>query len=415
MKASAPKTAVVLYLAAMVLIHAVVFWSVKEEIQKGYSDFAIYYCAGSIVRQGLGHQLYDDRTQFRVQQEFAPEVHIRRGPLPYTHPPMEALFFAPFSCLSYFRAFMLWDVLNIVMLVAMPFLVRPYFPLLQCYSPLLWILASLAFFPIIFALMQGQDAILLLFLYTMAFVSLKNQLPVLAGGFLALGLFKFHLVLPFVFLLLVRRRKRILYGFVPVAIGLAVVSAFVVGVNGLMSYPRYVLHLEQIMGRGAIVPAEMPNLRGILDVLPVPGSYRFPLLVISSLALLILAAWKCRVADHADSSNLNFSLAMVATVLVSYHAMGYDLSMLLLPVFLMSDQLLHEGRSNGWPAIVIACGIALLFFSPLQLLLLMRYNRLALLGWVLLIWMFAIGRLVSRLDAGRRSFNRQAQPSRAMP
>ncbi len=415
MKVSALKTAVVLYLAAMVLIHAVVFWNVREEILKGYSDFAIYYCAGSIVRQGLGHQLYDETTQFRVQQEFAPEVPIRRGALPYTHPPIEALFFAPLSYLSYAQAFVLWDVLSIAMLVALPFLVRPCLPQLQYYSPLLWILASLAFFPIFFALVQGQDAILLLFVYAMAFVSLKNQWPALAGGFLALGLFKFHLVLPFVFLLLVQRRRKILFGFVPVAIALALVSAFIVGVNGLISYPRYVLHLEQIMGRGAIVPADMPNLRGILDVLPVPGSYKTPLPLIAALALLVFAAWKCRRADHEDSSNLKFSLAMVATVLVSYHAMGYDLSMLLLPVFLMSDQLLQEGRISGWPGIVIACGIALLFFSPLQLLLLMRYNRLALLGWVLLIWMFAIGRLVSTLDAGRRSLNRQAQPSRALP
>src|SRR5712692_810397 len=77
MKPSAPRTAVVLYLAAMVLIHAIVFWNVRKPIQKGYSDFAIYYCAASIVRQGLGHQLYDESVQFMVQQEFAPEVPIR--------------------------------------------------------------------------------------------------------------------------------------------------------------------------------------------------------------------------------------------------------------------------------------------------------------------------------------------------
>ncbi len=107
MKPSAPRTAVVLYLAAMVLIHAIVFWNVRKPIQKGYSDFAIYYCAASIVRQGLGHQLYDESVQFMVQQEFAPEVPIRRGALPYTHPPIEALFFAPFSYLSYVQAFVL--------------------------------------------------------------------------------------------------------------------------------------------------------------------------------------------------------------------------------------------------------------------------------------------------------------------
>ena len=414
MKPSAPRTAVVLYLGAMVLIHAIVFWNVRKQIQKGYSDFAIYYCAASIVRQGLGHQLYDESVQFMVQEEFAPEVPIRRGALPYTHPPIEALFFAPFSYLSYVQAFVLWDVLNIAMLVALPFLLRPYLPQLQSYSPLLWLLASLAFFPIFFALVQGQDAILLFFLYAMAFISIRKQRPVLAGALLALGLFKFHLVLPFVLLLLVQRRKRILYGFIPVAMALAVISAFIVGVKGLMSYPRYVLHLEEIMGRGAIVPADMPNLRGILHLLPLSESHKTPLPLIFSLALVVFAAWTCRIADHADSSHLKFSLAMIVTVLVSYHAMGYDLSMLMLPVFLTSDQLLNKDRIGGLPDVAVACGIAALFFSPLQLLLLMRYNRLALLGWLILVWMSAIARMICRMDAEAGSLSRRVQPARSL-
>src|SRR5581483_3826875 len=113
---------IVLYLLGIVVIHAAVFWNVRGMVRKGYSDFAIYYCAGTILREGMGHHLYDNVTQFRIQQEFAPDVPIRHGALPYTHPPFEGLFFFPFTYLSYQHAFILWDVFNFGMLTAIPFM-----------------------------------------------------------------------------------------------------------------------------------------------------------------------------------------------------------------------------------------------------------------------------------------------------
>ena len=381
MKSSA-KSLVVLYLLAIVVIHAAVFWKVREMVRKGYSDFAIYYCAGTIFREGLGHQLYDDSTQFRVQQEFAPDVPIRRGPLPYSHPPFEGLFFAPFSYLSYQHAFILWSLLNLAMLAALPFLLRPYLPRLGTYSPALWLLASLAFFPILFTFIQGQDAILLLFLYAMAFVSLKKDKQVLAGVWLALGLYKFHLVLPFVLLLLVMKKFRVLYGFIPVALILAASSIAVVGPREILSYPRYVLHLENTMARGAIVPADNTNLRGLLYVLLPSGRYMTPLVLVLSAGLLAFAAWKLRTAEF--SFEIKFALATITSVLVSYHAMGYDLSMLLLAVFLTADRLLGSeigGRATSLTQIAIAA----LFFSPAYMVLLFHYNQLAFMGLAVLL------------------------------
>ena len=211
MQTSKLKSAVLLYLAGMVMIHALVFWSVRESVRKGYSDFTIYYCAGTIVRQGLGHQLYDNITQFNVQREFSPEVAIRLDALPYNHPPFEAVFFAPFSYVSYPFAFELWTLANLAMLISLPFMLLPELSHLQDYPPPFWVLAGLGFFPIFFALLQGQDAILLLFLYTLAFICLRKNRNLFAGGWLALGLFKPHLILPFIFLLLVQGRKKVLY------------------------------------------------------------------------------------------------------------------------------------------------------------------------------------------------------------
>jgi hypothetical protein len=398
MHASKLKFAVFVYLSGMVMIHAAFFWNARESVRKGYSDFTIYYCAGTMVRQGLGRQLYDEATQFKVQRDFSPEVAIRLGALPYNHPPFEAVLFAPFTYLPYPSAFALWDLANLAMLVSLPFLLRPHLRHLQNYPWPLWVLASLGFFPIFVALLQGQDAILLLFLYTLAFVCLKKNYDVFAGGWLALGLFKPHLILPFILLLLVQGRKKILYGFLPAATVMGLVSIAIVGREALAQYPRYVLHLEDTMARGAIVPSNMPNLRGIVYLLlrgsPVVGVVGLTLAL--SLGILFFAAWKHHDILSKDLFDLKFCLAMVVTGLVSYHFLSYDLSMLMLPLLLLANDLLGEGRLRAWPGWLIMGTAGTLFFSP-GLILLMRNNHLALVGWVVLLLMGGIAGQLSLL------------------
>jgi hypothetical protein len=134
MQASKLKFTAFAYLAGTVAIYAAMFWHVRESVRNGYSDFAIYYCAGSMVRQGLGRQLYDEAAQFKVQKEFSPAVALRLGALPYNHPPFEAMLFVPFTYLPYPWAFALWDLTNLLLLTTLPFLLRPHLPQLQDYA-----------------------------------------------------------------------------------------------------------------------------------------------------------------------------------------------------------------------------------------------------------------------------------------
>lgn len=384
----------------MIAIHTAVFWNVRESVRKGYSDFAIYYSAGTIVRQGLGRRLYDNATQFKIQREFSPEVAIRFGELPYNHPPFEAAWFVPFTYVSYPRAFALWDVANLAMLVSLPFLLRSHLSELQNYSWPLWVLTSLAFFPIFAALLQGQDAILLLFLYALAFVCLKKNRDAFAGAWLALGLFKPHLVLPFVFLLLLQERKRLLYGFLPMAAVLALVSTAIVGGEGIKLYPAYVVHLEETLAGGAIIPSDMPNLRGALDVFLSGVPHMVTAVLVISLGLLLYTGLECRRVGK-NLFDLKFSLAAVATVLVSYHAMIYDLSLLMVPVLLLANELLAQGKVRGYRSVLMITAMAPFFFAPLQLVISLRYHRSAPLGWVLLLWLSGIAGEISFRTSSR--------------
>ncbi len=395
MRTAKLKFAVFAYLAGVVVIHAAMFWNVRESVRKGYPDFAIYYCAGSMVRQGLGHQLYDEATQFKVQREFSPEVATRLGALPYNHPPFEALLFVPFTYVSYAWAFALWDLVNLALLITLPFLLRPLLPQLQNYAWPFWVLTSLGFFPIFVGLLQGQDAILLLWLYALTFVCLSKHHDALAGGWLAFGLFKPHLVLPLVFLLLLQDRKKILYGFLPIATVLALISMAIVGKEGMAVYPRYVVHLEDTLARGAIVPSDMPNLRGAIELLFRGAPQTRIAVLLISLGVFMITAWECRKNGAQKLFDLKFSLAVIATVLVSYHAMVYDLSVLMVPVFLLANELLGKAEFRVYPRVLIATAVAIFFFVPLQVVLSMRDHRSALLGWVLLLWLSGVAGEIS--------------------
>lgn len=404
MKALNLRATVFFYLAGIVLIHLAVLWNLRQMIWKGSSDFTIYYSAGTMVRQGLGHQLYNYAAQFQVQRNFSAPVAARLSAVPYNHPPFEAVFFAPLTYFSYPVALILWNLLNLAMLVSLPFLVQLHLPHFQSTGWMLWLIASLAFFPIFFALLQGQDSILLLLLYTMGFINLARGNDARAGGWLGLGLFKPQLVVPFFLLMFLYGRRRMLYGFLPVAAALGLVSVIIVGWQAFISYPHYVVLLEAGMARDAIVPADTPNLRGVLYLLLHGRTDIVVPTLIVSMCLVLFALWVGRKAGGQNMFTWQFALALVTTVIVSYHCLAYDLSVLFLPVVVVASELRRNARPRSWSGIAIMVAVSVLFFSPLQLVLLLRFNRLALVGWAVLLLMAGIvGQISVRTQHGELS------------
>ena len=81
------KTALLLGLGGMLLLHVWLFFTWRQEIVEGYPDFISFYTGGKMVLQGLGNRLYDPHTQEMVQSLAAARVQYRQGPLLYNHPP----------------------------------------------------------------------------------------------------------------------------------------------------------------------------------------------------------------------------------------------------------------------------------------------------------------------------------------
>lgn len=391
-----------LFLAGMCVLHLLIFWSLREKIRQGYSDFSIFYTAGSILHQGSAGDLYDAALQFRVQKQFASQVYIRQGALPYNHPPFEALLFAPLARVSYPVAFAIWDLLNLAILAILPILLRAHVPLMQQVPIFLCWIAELGFFPVFVALLQGQDSIVLVLLFALAFIALKQNQQLEAGIWLGLGLFRFHLVLPLVLILLLRKKGRVILGFAITALALGLLSVTIVGWNAALHYPHYVWNVENSTGSAATLVSTMPNLRGFIHML-LPWTPRVEVGV--SIISAILLLWASSQWDDSSSERFewSFSLALVTTVLVSYHALVHDLSLLLLPIALLMSNL----SRSGWPrlsgSLLLAGPVILLFLSPLQMLLWFRYGEFSLFAPVLLLWFIGISRELSDRFARRRA------------
>ena len=400
MPARLNRTIIGLFLGSSMLLHAAVLWKEWWAIPIGFPDFSIFYTAGTILRQGNGAMLYDQKLQEAVQGSFAAAGVANRGSiLPYFHPPFEAVFFVPFTHFSYLTAYFLWMAINLAIVVTLSLKLRRELPALASLPGWFWALAGLGFSPIFVALVQGQDSILLLFCYTMAFLALRRNSEISAGSWLALGLVKYHLLLPFLLAFLWQRRTKVIAGFLAGVAILGAIAILGVGWQGLRSYPHYVWQSEHSnIYRWNNFHGNTTNLRGLLltelpgGELPQNAKVVLGLLIASSLAVLGIAgrAWMGLKSFASPEGELAFALNLVATLLVSYHAFVQDMSLLFLALLLALNVVLARPEVAGWRRTSLLICAAILACTPIYLVLILTYSQLSAITWVVLVFFAAL-------------------------
>jgi hypothetical protein len=397
------------FLAGMIATHIFFLWRVRDRIARADPDFTVFYTAARILRQGRGSDLYAPRTQQLVQQQFAHDSDIRRGPLPYIHPPFEALVFLPLTFLPYESAFWLWNAANLGILFAIALLLRQSLLSLRRFSAWTLALASLAFFPIFANFHQGQDAILLLLLVVLGFRALDREKDFAAGCWLGLAVFKYHLIVPLVLILAVwkirdakagqkRTGRSFIFGFFTLASAAVLVSLAITGWRGAMQYPSYVWHIVSVPGFGNIPFRQLPNIVGLLAGWPHLETLGWPvqiIVLICSAGVWISVARLRAVVNSKASANLAIACAVVAALLVGYNTNTYDLSLLIVPLAIAADDVDRKSQSGDsrrrllWPTLP-------LLFSPLWFYLWLRWERINLIAIFLLWWLFELRREILR-------------------
>jgi uncharacterized membrane protein YidH (DUF202 family) len=392
------RAAAAVFSVGLFVIYGVIVFQLRRPLMEGYSDFVSFYTAGKILERGLPKQLYDIGLQREIQLEVAPNVRIRQGALPFVRPAFEAWIFWPLAHLPYGPAFLLWNAFNCACLILTVLGLHRAIPELHSVSPVLVVASSLTYFPVFFTILQGQDSVLLLFVYVMGYRALRHDRQFLAGTTLGLGIFKFPLLIPFLLAFAVKRRLRVVLGFALTSLVLSGVSIATVGLSTALYYPKYLRAIDSI-ARGVNRPQDMPNLRGMLAVLLPMLSSRTGALLLVALSILVLVCairkWTFDSSHHRPAFTLGLALNVVATVLVSYHCHVFDLCILLLPIGLVLGMVLSDEPIAPQMRRLLMWVLCAVMFSPLYLLVTFPLRTPSFLGWLLVALACAIGLTIS--------------------
>ena len=156
-------------------------------------DFPAFYGAARIIRSGDWKGMYEPATLQRAQAEFFPDQP--GGWLTFPYPPFVAAAYVPLTLFSFKTAYALHSLIMAACCVAALALLLPALPRLRG-SFLPCAAATLTFYPMVRAVMGGQNTALSLLCASGAAAALARRKDVLAGVWLGAWMFKPQLALP---------------------------------------------------------------------------------------------------------------------------------------------------------------------------------------------------------------------------
>jgi glycosyl transferase family 87 len=357
------EVAIAWFAAASVLFGAVLWADHSPSIEM--TDFSVTYIGARIVHEGRGAKLYD----LAEQKQTKASLLTHAQPLIFEHPPFEALLLAPLGGLQYKTAYLIWGLLNAIVWLYLPYLLRPYAP--SPHNEIAYLALWLLFPPLGIALYQGQSSLILVLIFALVFVCLKQGREFRAGVWLGLGLFKFQFAIPLAIIFLLRRKWGVISGFTVSAIALGVLSFIAVGWQGIIGYIRLLLNVAGHPHNFSYGKAsDMATLQAFCNV--ILGKVLNPAIIhvivaTATVALIVFAAKQWARADETQTAfDLFFATSIVVALVTGIHMFAHDLSPLALSMFLVLPHLGHRG-AGGWTAVTFVC-IVLCWIPPLYFL-----------------------------------------------
>lgn len=335
------------------------------------ADFRCFYAAGYLVRTHPS-QLYDLAQQQRVQSAL---VSPESGVMPFYHLPYETLMYVPFSMLKYRTAYLAFIAFDLFLLMAAFFVARPAFSAtITLWQPRPGLIFFI-FIPVLSAAIHGEDSFLTLLLYCATWRQLISGREMSAGSFLALAMYKPHLVIPIAILTAIRSGWRFATGFLATSVGVGLLGIAIVGRAATVSLIKLLSGAASATQEGAIAhqlmsvyPPRMPNLAGVIYACGARSLSSASLNVLIAIGSLCIFGW-CIILVRRCTPSVAFAVAILCGMLISYHFYIYDLTPALLPAVLL------EGRAHRYillfffvaPVVLLQIGLDWLFLLALPL------------------------------------------------
>lgn len=315
------------------------------------TDYTGFLLGSTMFAHGYSSasQLYDISLQTIVQQQLlsGSAIHFRDGLLPFVNPPYVAFLATPLAYLSPEVGFLLWDVLQLGLLILSLWLLRSLLP--PHYRYLLW-LGAFAFLPVYQTLDQAQISPTLFAGITLFWHCLRQGKQWKAGLAIALLLLKPQLLPLFLLYLLYRRYWASLVSFTLATILVYLIAAITSGWLWPGSYLSLLDWLGNNPGHYGSVPELMFTWRGLLARFNIATS--FPLLLLTMLtAIALFCAWWRGGRNPALTNELlvgRLELQLAATTLAAtldgFYLYTHDLTILIFS----GAVLLGWGAQRGW-------------------------------------------------------------------
>ena len=278
-------------------------------------DFLNIYTGASLALDGEFATMHEVDVQLQRERRFAPSTDAL---VPFVRPSFYALLLAPLALIPYAMAFWVWIAVQSALLLAC------WTWGFRRFGPNALVFAAFSL-PGPLGIASGQDCVVLLALFILAFELTDRGWPAVGGAVMAVMLIKFHLILLWPVALVLQRRWRMLGGFCAMAAGEALVSLALGGTKGARTY----IALLQNKSLDHLSPSKelMISFQGMTENLGIQSTAGTAAILGAIFLLFLFAVF------HAPLWKM-FAATAAASLLVAPHVYGYDATLLLLPFLL---------------------------------------------------------------------------------
>jgi hypothetical protein len=339
--------------AAIYLVSPNFRWSETQAGGPYAGDFLQEWIGGHVVGAGEGDRLYAPAHARALEHDPA-LVGFRwdeRQYLPMVYPPFYYVLVRPLALLSVPAAAAVWGVLMIAALAVAAGLAWRRLTAARDSAWTAWLLpAAVLFAPLLESLSSSQKGTLALAILAGTFCLLEARRPLAAGLVCGLLLFKPQLLIVIGPAMLACRQWRFTAGLATTCLALAALS-LVAGIKACADWLRFVLGTADYLHNAGYDLHKSHCLYGFFELLL--GSFGAPVVRGATLAAaggVVFLLWRILrggVVPGTPRFAGQFAALVAATVLLSPHLFTYDLTILLLPMFLLLEPMWREGARIG--------------------------------------------------------------------